>query len=198
VISTEESKREEQKTPTATMELYDWVQCIVSAVLCAILVFVFVGRLNGIEGPSMMQTLQDGDRVILSDLFYTPKDGDIVFIKTVAYGDTPIVKRVIATAGQTINIDFANGTVSRDGEVLKEDYTNTPTNIPEDFQGPLTIPDGYVFVMGDNRNNSEDSRSSAVGLVDTRQIIGRVLFVVIPGKSLDSGVRSWSRIGLVR
>jgi signal peptidase I len=208
VISTEEQDGGRKKAPKniseetdvrrEQLELYDWVQSIVTAVLCGILFFVFIARLNGIEGPSMMQTLQDGDKVILSNLFYSPKDGDIVFIKTVAYGDTPLVKRVIATAGQTIDIDFSAGTVIRDGQVLIESYTNTSTNIPEDFSGPVTIPDGYVFVMGDNRNNSEDSRSDIVGLVDTRQILGRVLFVLIPGRSLDDGTRSWSRIGPVR
>ncbi|SHH51448.1 signal peptidase I [Sporobacter termitidis DSM 10068] len=178
------------------MELYDWVQCIVTAVLCGILIFVFIGRIDGIKGPSMMQTLQDGDRVILSNLFFTPKYGDIVFVKTEAYGDTPIVKRVIATGGQTIDIDFTQGVVYVDGKALQEDYTNTPTTLREDFSGPVTIPDGYVFVMGDNRNDSLDSRSGAVGLVDTRQILGKVLFVLIPGINTD-GTRHWDRIGSV-
>jgi signal peptidase I len=185
-----------KKYDTSRMVLYDWVQCVVTAVLVGILIFTFIGRIDGIQGPSMMQTLQDGDTVIVSDLFYTPKYGDIVFIKTEAYGDTPIVKRVIATAGQTIDIDFTTGVVTIDGQALQEDYINTPTNNPENFHGPVTLPDGCVFVMGDNRNISLDSRSSEVGVVDTRQIIGKVIFVLIPAKDLSGG-RSWSRIGLV-
>lgn len=176
--------------------LYDWLQCVVSAVVAGILIFVFVGRISGIEGPSMMQTLQNGDLVVVSNLLFTPKYGDVVFIKTETYGNTPIVKRIVATAGQTVSIDFEQGIVSVDGRPLKEEYTNTPTNLREDFEGPVTVPDGKVFVMGDNRDDSTDSRSSAVGFVDTRNILGKVWFVLIPGVGYDTA-RDWSRIGLV-
>ena len=91
------------------MELYDWLQCIVAAILCGILIFVFVGRVIGVDGTSMMQTLQHEDKVVMTDLFYTPSYGDIVVVKTEAFGETPLVKRVIATAGQTIDIDFVTG-----------------------------------------------------------------------------------------
>ena len=178
------------------MELYDWLQCIVSAILCGILIFVFVGRIIGVDGTSMLQTLQDEDKVVMSDMFYTPRYGDIVVIKTDTFGDTPIVKRVIATAGQTIDIDFNTGDVMIDGQVIQENYINAPTTEREDFQGPKTVPDGCVFVMGDNRNASTDSRSNYVGIVDTRQILGKVLFVLIPGKEAD-GARDMSRIGSV-
>ena len=190
------SHDELMKNDTSRMALYDWVQCIVAAVVSGILIFTFIGRVDGIKGTSMIQTLQDGDTVLLSDLFFTPKYGDIVFIKTETYGDTPIVKRVIATAGQTIDIDFVTGDVTVDGSVLRENYINTPTTTSEGFDGPVTIPDGCVFVMGDNRNDSMDSRSREIGYVDTRQIIGKVLLVLIPGRDL-SGARSWSRFGSV-
>ena len=176
--------------------MYDWVQCVVYAVIFGILIFTFVGRVDGIKGPSMMQTLQDGDTVLLSGLFFEPEYGDIVFIKTEAYGDTPIVKRVIATAGQTLDIDFTTGDVTVDGVVLNEKYINTPTNNPEGFQGPVTIREGCVFVMGDNRNISLDSRSDEIGIVDTRQIIGKVMFILIPARDL-AGSRAWSRLGSV-
>jgi signal peptidase I len=178
------------------MELYDWLQCVVSAILCGILIFVFAGRIIGVDGTSMLQTLQNQDKVVMSDLFFKPSYGDIVVIKTDTFGDTPIVKRVIATAGQTIDINFATGDVMIDGMVINENYINAPTTEQEDFQGPVTVGDGYVFVMGDNRNASTDSRSSYVGLVDTRQILGKVLFVLIPGKEAD-GTRDMSRIGSV-
>ena len=148
------------------------------------------------DGTSMLQTLQNKDKVVMSNLFYTPEYGDIVVIKTDFFGDTPIVKRIIATAGQTIDINFETGTVTVDGVVLEEDYINTPTNDREDFNGPITVPEGYVFVMGDNRDYSTDSRSSYVGLVDTRRILGKVYWVIIPGIDED-GTRDWSRIGSV-
>jgi signal peptidase I len=187
---------EEAALPASHMGIYDWLQCIVSAVVIGILLFVFIGRINGIEGPSMMQTLQNGDRVILSNLFFTPKYGDVVFIKTDAYGETPLVKRVIATAGQTVDINFETGIVSVDGKALTETYTNTPTNLREDFSGPVIVPPGCIFVMGDNRNDSTDSRSSNVGFVDTRVILGKVWFVLIPGAGYD-GHRDFGRIGFV-
>jgi len=180
------------------MELYDWLQCIVSAILCGIFIFVFIGRTIGVEGDSMRETLHWNDRVIMSDLFYTPKNGDIIVFRpqTDAFGGTPLVKRIIAMGGQTIDINFDTGDVTVDGKVLNEPYIFEPTHNRLNFQGPLTIPDGYVFVMGDNRNHSSDSRDSRVGLVDTRDILGKVLFIAIPGVD-EYTPRDWSRIGLV-
>ena len=178
----------------AGMGLYDWLQSIVMAVLCGILIFVFVGRISGIEQTSMMNTLHDRDVVILSNLFFTPHYGDIVIIDTDAF-DAPIVKRVIATEGQTIDIDFNTGDVRIDGRVIEEDYIKEPTTAREDFEGPRTVPDGCVFVMGDNRNASSDSRDARVDMIDTRSILGKVLFLAIPGKDNDG--RQWSRLGSV-
>jgi signal peptidase I len=192
-VKEEKEKRKEHESQ-AKMELYDWLQCIVSAILCGILLFVFVGRVIGVDGTSMLQTLQNDDKIIMSNLFYKPKFRDIVVIKTEAFGDTPLVKRVIATEGQTVDIDFENGVVFVDGILLDEPYTNTPTTDRENFEGPVTVPEGCVFVMGDNRNESTDSRSVHVGMVDTRNILGKVLFVLIPGINED-GTRSWGRIG---
>lgn len=189
-------KRKQKPVNETKMGLYDWLQCIVSAVVAGILIFVFVGRIDGIKGPSMMQTLQNGDTVILSNLFYTPHYKDVVFIKTEAYGDTPIVKRVIATAGQTVDIDFNRGVVLVDGVELQEDYVNTPTNYKEGFEGPQTVPEGHVFVMGDNRNQSLDSRDASIGMVDVDSILGRVYFVLIPGEGYEEN-RDWKRIGPV-
>lgn len=178
------------------MGLYDWLQCIVSAVVAGILIFVFVGKVDVIKGRSMMHTLQDGDAVVLSNLFFTPKYQDIVFIKSDAY-DTPIVKRVIATAGQSVDIDFEKGVVSVDGAELKEDYISTPTTIKMSFEGPVTVPEGHVFILGDNRNDSSDSRDDRIGMIDVRDILGKVYFILIPGKGPDAK-RDWSRIGPVR
>ncbi len=188
------NKKTDSKEGQPKMELYDWLQCIVSAILCGILVFVFVGRVIGVDGSSMLDTLRDRDKVIMTNLFYTPKYGDIVVIKTEAFGETPLVKRVIATQGQTIDIDFETGEVSIDERVIIEDYIRGTTSERLDFKGPVTVPKGFVFVMGDNRNASTDSRDELVGMVDTRQILGKVLFILIPGPNED-GSRSWNRIG---
>ena len=183
----------------ARMELYDWLQCIVSAIICGIFIFVFVGRTIGVDGRSMVQTLHDKDRVIMTNLFYTPRNGDIVVFQahSDSFGGTPLVKRIIAIAGQTIDIDFETGDVFIDGAVISEPYINEITHNRHNFSGPMTIPDGFVFVMGDNRNGSTDSRDSKVGLVDTRYILGRVLFIAIPGAD-DMNQRDWRRIGLTR
>ena len=188
---------EEEGKTSVRMELYDWLQCIVSAVLCGILIFVFVGRVIGVDGESMFSTLHHTDKVFMTDIFYEPKNGDIVIFHSDAYADIPLVKRVIAVAGQTIDINFATSEVIVDGEVLKEDYIYEQVlTSRQDFSGPVTIPEGYIFVMGDNRNGSRDSRSNAVGLVDTRNILGKVLLITIPGQT-EFEPREWSRFGSV-
>jgi signal peptidase I len=110
--------------------------------------------------------------------------------------DHSLVKRIIAVEGQTVDIDFDAGVVYVDGEALDEPYTYEPTFTREDFEGPVTVPEGCVFVMGDNRNGSTDSRDSRVGFAETRDIIGKVYIVIYPGQDMQ-GVRSWSRIGSV-
>jgi len=190
-------REKEDKANQARMELYDWLQCIVVAIICGIFIFIFIGRTIGVDGRSMMQTLYHNDRVIMSNLFYTPSNGDIVVFHCPAetFGGTPLVKRIIATGGQTIDIDFETGDVFVDGVLLDEPYINQPTTTRYSFQGPLTVPEGFVFVMGDNRNSSSDSRDSRVGLVDTRYILGKVYFIAIPGPD-GSNQRDWSRVGL--
>ena len=182
----------------ARMEIYDWLQCIVSAIICGIFIFVFIGRTIGVDGRSMVKTLHDNDRVIMSNLFYTPKKGDIVVFQTESdsFGGTPLVKRVIAVAGQTIDIDFQSGDVFVDGILQDEPYINEPTHNRLDFSGPKTVPEGHIFVMGDNRNSSSDSRDNRVGMVDTRNVLGKVLFIAIPGAD-EQSPRDWSRIGFV-
>ena len=191
------SEEEPDDSAKSRLELYDWLQCIVSAVLCGILLFVFVGRVIGVDGSSMFDTLHDTDRVFMTDLFFKPEYGDIVVFHSDAYGDIPLVKRVIAVAGQTIDINFDTSEVIVDGVVLQEDYIYEEIlTSRQDFFGPVTVPDGFLFVMGDNRNGSRDSRSDAVGLVDTRDILGKVLLITIPGKT-EHEPRDWSRFGSV-
>ena len=120
----------------------------------------------------------------------------IVVLEKKSFGDEPIVKRIIATEGQTVDIDFEKGIVYVDGEPLAEDYVNDLTYYEADFDGEVTVPEGCVFVMGDNRNASSDSRDSRIGMIDTRSILGKVYFVVLPGTD-ENGDRKWSRIGSV-
>lgn len=161
-------------------DLYEWLQCLVSALLICVLVFAFFVRIIGIVGSSMVPTFHDGDSVAISNLFYEPKQGDIVVLRKLAFQEEPIIKRVIAVEGQTVNIDFDQGIVYVDDVALDEPYTAEPTVTALDFDGKITVPENCVFVMGDNRNNSTDSRRSVIGCVDTRYIMGKVLLRLLP------------------
>ena len=180
-------------------DLYEWTQALVCSVLAVVLLFTFVVRLIGVDGHSMVPTLQDGDRLLVlnalwdSDYAY----GDIVVLRKESFMEEPIVKRVIATEGQTVDIDFASGSVYVDGELLEEDYINEPTYVEEGTQFPLTVPEGSIFVMGDNRNHSSDSRSSDLGTVDTRYVIGKAVFLLFPGADEGTARRDFGRIGLI-
>ena len=178
-------------------DLYEWVQALVCSVLAVVLLFTFVVRLIGVDGHSMVPTLQDGDRLLVLNSLWDDdyQYGDIVVLRKDTFMEEPIVKRVIATEGQTVDIDFAAGNVYVDGELLEEDYINESTYVEEGTEFPLTVPEGSIFVMGDNRNHSSDSRSSDLGTVDTRYVIGRAVFLLFPGADEDTANRDFGRIG---
>ena len=163
-------------------ELFEWLETIAIALVAVVLLFTFVFRIVGVDGDSMMDTLYDGDRLIVSHLFYKPKAGDIVIITQPNAVNKPLVKRIVALGGQTVDIDIERGLVYVDGEVIDEPYIKEPTvRIPNPpIQFPYTVPEGKVFVMGDNRNNSLDSRSTAVGPIDERYILGKAVFRIFP------------------
>ena len=167
-------------------EVYDWIQCIIFALVFCVLLFVFGARMVNVVGHSMVPTLEQNDKVIISNLFYHPKQGDIVVLRKQTLMDEPIVKRIIATEGQTVDIDFDDGVVYVDGKALDEPYVNAPVHDRENFEGKITVPKGSVFVMGDNRNHSTDSRYSVIGCVDERCIMGKVYFTIYPLKNFGS------------
>lgn len=197
----EQDKREEEKDGGEKngREAYEWVQALVCSVLAVVVIFTFVIRLIGVDGHSMVPTLQDGDRLlVLNSMLYNDyKYGDIVVLRKESFLAEPIVKRVIATEGQTVDIDFANGIVYVDGVALEEDYINDLTYTDEGTEFPLTVPEGSIFVMGDNRNRSDDSRNSALGTVDTRYVIGQAVFLLFPGADEVTEKRDFGRIGLI-
>ena len=178
--------------------LYEWVQALVAVVLCAVVVFAFAARLVLVSGPSMRETLQDQDcLVVLNPLLCGSFGaGDIVIIRRETFRDgEPIVKRIIATECQRVDIDFDAGVVYVDGAALEEDYIRQPTYLEEGLEFPCTVPEGCVFVMGDNRNDSDDSRDPNLGPVDTREILGQAVFLLYPGMTAGTWERDLSRIG---
>lgn len=180
-------------------DLFEWMQALVSSVLVVVVLFTFVVRLIGVEGHSMLPTLQHGDRLlVLSSLLYHDYQyKDIVILRKQTFDDNPIVKRVIATEGQTVDIDFRAGIVYVDGLALDEPYINELTYAEEGTAFPLTVPKGSIFVMGDNRNHSSDSRHSRLGTVDTRYVIGRAMFLLFPGPDSKTKAREFSRVGML-
>lgn len=171
--------------------LFDWIEVLVHAIIVVVICFSFLFRIATIDGPSMENTLHNGEKVVISNLFYEPKAGDIVVISrnkenslfTMNANNTPIIKRIIALEGQTVDIDFEKGIVYVDGVALDEPYTKTPTNTKREINFPVTVDEGCVFVLGDNRNDSLDSRSSLIGedgMIDTRYILGRAVFRILP------------------
>ena len=149
-------------------------------VVVVILVSVLLFRVVIVSGPSMKNTLVDGDWLILlsSAVYGEPKQGDIIVASKESFEDgEPIIKRVIATEGQQVDIDFETGEVRIDGELLQEPYIKelTMTNFEHGLEYPVTVPEGCVFLMGDNRNNSTDSRYADIGCVKTADILGKVI-----------------------
>ena len=196
IVNTQnDNKGEEPAKNGFFAELFDWLCSIFSAILCFVIIFALLARVITVDGESMVPTLQDQQRLIVSDLFYTPQYGDIVILyadKLYNYSNStagkPIVKRVIGLPGDKIKIDFVKGIVYRNGEALDEPYTNTLTNLPENFPNnqEVTIEDGKVFVLGDNRNASKDSRSNEIGQVDMRYIMGKAYLRIWPFSAIST------------
>ena len=164
-------------------ELYEWLECGVMALILVVLIFTFIGRTSFVSGSSMTNTLVDGDMLFVSRWGFNAEPGDIVVATKPYSHNEPIIKRIIATGGQTVDINFEEGIVFVNGEMIDEDYVRTPTNRNYGMEFPLTVPEGYVFLLGDNRNGSYDSRASEIGLVDERYVMGKAYFRVYPFSS---------------
>lgn len=175
---------EEPKLPGA--DLFDWLQMVMGCILAAVLLFNCFARLTQVDGESMTNTLQDGEMMLVWSLGYHPKAGDIVVVnkKTATFlDDRAIVKRVIAVGGQSVDIDYASGTVYVDGSPLDEPYikeTMYRPGYPTMQETHWEVPEGSIFVMGDNRNGSTDSRDSGVGCVDEGYLLGKVVLGLWP------------------
>jgi len=163
-------------------DLYLNVRVLVIMMSVFVLLFTFVARIIVVSGPSMENTLHGGDLILVWSLGYTPKQGDVVVLTQESYQEDSIVKRVIATEGQHVYVDYMVNAVYVDGVPLDEDYIKEQMLPPawrEDVND-VVVPEGCIFVMGDNRNNSADSRHPDIGIVDTRCVIGRGLVVIFP------------------
>lgn len=198
--SVENEMPENANTPAKSdmaKELFDWLDVLVTAVIAVVIVFSLLFRIATIKGPSMQNTLYSGERVIITNFAYEPKQGDIVVVsrnientaQSAEESNVPIIKRVIAVGGQMVNIDFETGTVYVDGKALKEDYISTPTYDKYEVDFPVYVPEGCIFVLGDNRGNSLDSRSTRIGdngLIDTRYVLGHAIYRIFPFNRIGS------------
>ena len=187
---------------------YDWKQNLVLYIhdLLYMIVIIFITflirfRLIVVSGSSMYDTLINGDYLLLvSNVFYrNPQPQDIIVVSKESFDDgAPIIKRVIATEGQTVDIDFYEGVVYVDGRPLDEPYVYTPTNVEEGMVFPLTVEENCVFAMGDNRNRSRDSRDPSIGQIDKREILGKAIFLFLPATDEGHAGPDYNRIGAIK
>ncbi|MBR6506544.1 MAG: signal peptidase I [Clostridia bacterium] len=180
MMTAHNTEKKVKKKKTFFGELYEWIETFCFALALMVVLFIFVFRYVTVDGNSMMNTLHDQDKLIISNFNYTPQTGDIVVI-FIEGQNKPYIKRVIATEGQTVKIDFEKWQVYVDGELLKEDYVlrrEGDMHYAAFYNGEFTVPEGQVYVMGDNRNDSTDSR--VLGCLDEHNIIGRVIVRLAP------------------
>lgn len=181
----ENEKQDTKKEFRITQYIFDILEVLVECLVIVVILSCFVFRTFKVDGESMMNTLHHEDKVVLTNFQYKPKNGDIVVIPNTHKIPVPIIKRVIAVGGQTLKIDFKNNKVYVDGNLLDESYISSKT-IRGNASIPKKIPEGYVFVMGDNRSHSTDSRFREVGLIKEDHILGKMQFTWWPFDRIGS------------
>lgn len=178
----DQEKKGEEKT-SFKQDLYYWTQALIVVLVGLILACTLAGRVIRVVGSSMVPTLHQNDLLLLWSVGYTPQRGDVIVLRKESFMSYPVVKRVIATGGEHVTVDYTTGTVSVDGVALDEPYINelmVDTGKPYLTVLDVTVPEGSVYVLGDNRNNSSDSRHQDLGTVDERYILGKALFRIFP------------------
>ncbi len=190
--SFEQKENKSENGKKLMRSVFEWLETLAFAFIFVLVIFTFAFRIVTVDGSSMNRTLIDGEKLIISNLFYEPKTGDIVIVSRERFGQEPIVKRVIATEGQKVEIDYESWQVTVDGVLLDEPYVNYTTDSMHEYGCPesFIVGENMVFVMGDNRNNSTDSRAQGTydlvgeeyiytGFME-EDIIGKVLLRILP------------------
>ena len=201
MLASEKISRDDRKESNWKKSVILYLHDLVYMLTVILLIFLLFFRVIVVSGDSMYSTLLDGDYLLLlSNLFYHEPDyGDIVVLSKQSFDNgSPIVKRVIATEGQLVDIDFDNGIVYVDGMALNEPYINCPTTMNEGNVFPQTVNENCIFVLGDNRGVSRDSRDPVIGQIDKREILGKAIFLMIPGTSHGNLSRDTDRIGVIK
>ena len=175
----------EEIQETAWTSVFHWLYGIVGFLFVIFVLFILFFKIVSVDGVSMLPTLNDSDKLFVYTMSYTPRQGDIVVISS-EDDDQSLIKRIIATENQTVDVDYKTGKVTVDGVVLEENYI-TEMSVPEDneVEYPYTVPENCVFVMGDNRNESRDSRSKIVKAVDERRIVGKAVMRLLPFSDMN-------------